>query len=142
MKRSLVRGLARWIVVVLLLGQIAIAAHACPVLRGNAADVRQTSAVGVDCLMAAADENLLADVVVPVGTLDADSPNLCTEHCLYGQQSDHTSNVNVPIAVPLAPFENNPPRLVESRLRPTVTSANDLVSACRPHAILHCVRRS
>lgn len=142
MSRSLVRGLVRWIVVTLLLGQLAIAAYACPALRANTEDVGQRSTVTVDSAMSVDDEVVRADCGALIGALDADSPNLCAEHCTYGQQSDQTSGVNVPVAVPLAPLENNPPRLVESRLRPSASSVSALVSACPPHAILHCVRRS
>jgi len=142
MSRSLVRGLVRWIVVTLLLGQLAIAAYACPALRAITTDVGQRSAVVVDSAMSTTHEVVLTDGGATIGTLDADSPNLCAEHCKVGQQSDQTSSVNVPVAVPLAPFENNPPRLAQSRLRPTASSVNALVSACPPHAILHCVRRS
>jgi len=142
MSRSLVRGLVRWIVVALLLGQLAIAAYACPALRANAADVGQRSTVAVDGAKSTAHEVVLTDDGATIGTLDADSPNLCAEHCKHGQQSDQTSSVSVPATVPLALFENNPPRLVESRLRPTASAVSALVSACPPHAILHCVRRS
>jgi hypothetical protein len=142
MSHSFVRGLVRWVVVALLLGQLAVASYACPALRAIPADAGQRSAVDVACEMEAEDALVLADSGAPIDTLDADSPNLCAEHCKYGQQSDQTSSVNVPVAVPLAPFENNPPRLVESRLRPTATAVSALVSACPPHAILHCVRRS
>ncbi len=142
MSRSLVRGLVRWVVVALLLGQLAIAAYACPALRANAINVGQSGSAGVDCVMSVEGEIVLADTGAPIGALDVDSPSLCAEHCKHGQQSDQTSNVSVPFVGPLAPFENNPPRLVESRLRPTASAVSALVSACPPHAILHCVRRS
>lgn len=142
MSRSLVRGLVRWIVVTLLLGQLAIASYACPALRANAVDVAQDSAIGVDCVMSAPDHVVLADSDAPTSTIDGDSPNLCAEHCKYGQQSDQTNNVNVPVAAPSTSFENNPPRLVESRLRPTASVLSALLSTCPPHTILHCVRRS
>lgn len=135
-------GLVRWIVVALLLGQLAIAAYACPALRGSAAEVGQTGAVGVDCAMSAEDGNVLADKGALIGVADIDSPSLCAEHCKFGQQSDQTSNISVPAVMPQAPLENNPPRLVESRLRPTASAVSALVSACPSHAILHCVRRS
>ncbi|MEP6968956.1 MAG: hypothetical protein ABJA49_00855 [Betaproteobacteria bacterium] len=136
------RGLARWIVVILLLGQLSIAAYACPALRSNLADVGQGGAVGVDCEMSGVNAIARADKGAPLGILDADLPNLCAEHCQYGQHSDQSSSVSVPAAMPLAAFDNNPPRLVQSRLRPTASLVSALASACPPHAILHCVRRS
>lgn len=142
MSRSFVRGLVRWVVVVLLLGQLAIAAYACPALRVNVADVGQSSFAGVACDMAVAGEGMLADGSALLGALDIGSPNLCAEHCKQGHQSDQTSSITVPAATVLAPVENNPPRLVESRLRPRASSLNALVSTCPPHAILHCVRRT
>lgn len=142
MNRALVRRLVRWIVAVLLLGQLAVAAYACPALVANAADTQQRYAIGADCVMADSDEALVADSAISPVALDLESPNLCAEHCKAGQQSDQTSTLNVPgAALPVA-FENNPPLTVESRLRPTASRVNALVSACPPHAILHCVRRS
>ena len=142
MSRLFVRGLVRWIVVALLFGQLAIAAYACPAWRANTADAGQRGSVGADCVMAGDDGVTNADSGAPIGALDFDSPNLCAEHCKYGQQSDQTIGVNVPVAIRWVPFDNNPPRLVESRLRPTAATVSALVSACPPHAILHCVRRS
>jgi hypothetical protein len=142
MSHLFVRGLVRWVVVSLLLAQLAVTAYACPTLRAIPADVGQRSAVDLGCEMSEEQAVVRVDSGAPIGTLDADAPNLCAEHCKYGQQSDQTSSVNVPVAVPLAPFENIPPRLVESRLRPTASAVSALVSACPPHAILHCVRRS
>ena len=142
MSHSFVRGLVRWIVVALLLGQFAVASYACPALRAITADVGLRSVVDVADAMPADDAVVLADSGTLIGSLDAGSPGLCAEHCKNSPQSDQTSSVSVPVALPLLPFENNPPRLVESRLRPMATTVSALVSACPPHAILHCVRRS
>ncbi len=142
MSRPLVRRLVRWIVAVLLLGQLAVAAYACPGLVANAADTEKRDAFGADCVMTDSHEALFADRAMSPVALDLESPNLCAEHCKAGQQSDQTSTLNVPGVAPPVAFENNPPLRVESRLRPTASFVNALVSACPPHAILHCVRRS
>ncbi len=74
-------------------------------------------------------------------TMDPTSPNLCAEHCRYGEQSDQTSTVSVPAAILYALYAAPMPLEVAlpSRLATALMSA--LVAASPPHAILHCVYR-
>ena len=145
MTRSSLRAVARVMVGVVLMAQMAIAAYACPVLSTATADA-QTSARAT-----AQDQSDAAGAAVAmvsqgncddmVGAMDPSSPNLCAEHCKVGQQSDHASTLNVPAAVlsalyvtPLVPETALPPR-------PAAATMSALVAASPPHTILHCVFR-
>jgi hypothetical protein len=137
-KRSWVRAVARGLVGVVVTTQLAIAAYACPAL--SAAEVANMRDLGAT----------QADMPMPGGTncddmtsssIDPSAPNLCAEHCKYGQQSDQAQTITVPTAVltrlyvtPLVPDAAPPPR-------PAAATLSALVAASPPHAILHCVYR-
>ncbi len=146
MTRSFLRAVARGLVGVLLMAQMAIAAYACPVVSSGA-----TGNMQMPALNASPDERGQADVDMPtaqssncdemVSAMDASSPNLCAEHCKVGQQSDKTPTLNAPAAVltalyatPLVPETAPPPRSAAATL-------SALVAASPPHTILHCVYR-
>ena len=146
MTRSFLRTVARGLVGVLLMAQIAIAAYACPALASGASGNLQMPAQN-----ASPDERGQADggmAMAPssgsddmVGAMDPSSPNLCAEHCKQGQQSDKAPTLNAPAAVltalyatPLVPELASPPR-------PSAASLSALVAASPPHTILHCVYR-
>ena len=146
MTRSFLRTVARGLVGVLLIAQMAIAAYACPALASGA-----TGNMQMPALNASPDERGQADVgmsMAPssncddmIGAMDASSPNLCAEHCKQGQQSDKAPTLNAPAAVlttlyatPLVPELAPPPRSAAATL-------SALVAASPPHAILHCVYR-
>lgn len=146
MTRSFLRAVARGLVGVVLMAQIAISAYACPgVLSSTATNMQMPPAgaspeerVGADAGMPMANISNCADMG---GTMDSSSPNLCAEHCKYGQQSDHASTVNVPSAVltalyviPVVPVQATSPR-------PAAATLSALVAASPPHAIVHCVHR-
>ncbi len=146
MTRSFLRAVARGLAGGLLLAQMAIAAYACPALSSGATVNMQMPAPS-----ASPDERDPVDAGMPMarsgncddmaGTMDASSPNLCAEHCKYGQQSDKTSTLNAPAAVltalyatPLVPEPAAPARSAAARL-------SALVAASPPHTVLHCVYR-
>jgi hypothetical protein len=146
MTRSFLRAVARVMVGVVLMAQMAIAAYACPVLSAATAVNAQASAqvtslddsVNSGAAMAMRSQGNCDDMV---GAMDPSSPNLCAEHCKVGQQSDHASTLNVPAAVlsalyvtPLVAETTPPPR-------PAAATMSALVAAFPPHAILHCVFR-
>ena len=134
MKRGVVRALARCLVGVLFFAQMALAAYACPaVASALAAGASQE-------LAAAAAPASMPNCSEMAGMLDPDAPNLCAEHCKYGQQSDHASTLSVPAVVlhalyatPVVPLASLP------RCTPALTGVPVAVSP--PHAILHCVFR-
>lgn len=146
MTRSFLKAVARGLIGAVLLTQMVIAAYACPALSQPSAANMQMSASG-----ASVDEQSSANAGMPMaqasncddmaGAMDPSSPNLCAEHCKYGQQSDHAPTLNAPAAVltalyamPLVPVTAPPPR-------PAAATLSALVAASPPHAILHCVHR-
>lgn len=147
MTRAFLRAVARGLIGVVLMAQMIISAYACPAISQAAAAAMQMPAEG-----ASADEQGLADGDLPMaqmsncddmaGAIDPAAPNLCAEHCKYGQQSDHAPTLNAPAAVltalyvmPLVPVTAPPPH-------PAAATLSALVAASPPHAILHCVYRT
>ena len=147
MRRGFLRAVARGLVGVLFMAQTAIAAYACPALSSSMAAANMQ----MPPTSAGPDERGEASVGMPMaqtsisdgmaGAMDVSSPNLCAEHCKYGQQSDQAPTLNAPAAVltalyatPLVPEMAPPPR-------PAAATMSALVAASPPHAILHCVYR-
>lgn len=138
MNRSLLRSIGRWLVGVVLIGQLAIAAHACPSwAQGSGVDESR----GAVPLAASAAPALLGEHCDdPMGADDVQATNLCAEHCRVGDQGERPSALAVPAAWPVALYQNPPLPELPDRSRATWLSA--LVAASPPHAILHCVRRT
>ncbi len=146
MTRSFLRTVARGLVGVLLMAQMAIAAYACPALASGATGNMEMPAPNASPVeRGQADVGMsmapLSNCDDMVGAMDAESPNLCAEHCKYGQQSDKAPTLNAPpamltalYATPLVPELALPPR-------PAAATLSALVAASPPHAILHCVFR-
>jgi hypothetical protein len=127
MTRRFLRAVGRALIGVVLFAQLSVSAYACPGVSA-AGTLATTLPSAMDC------EDM-------TGAMDASSPNLCAEHCKYGQQSDHAPTLNAPAAVltalyamPVVP-ETAPPA------RPAAATLSALVAASPPHAILHCVHR-
>ncbi|URI12008.1 hypothetical protein MW290_32715 (plasmid) [Aquincola tertiaricarbonis] len=146
MTRSFLKAVARGLVGVVLATQMLIAAYACPSLALPAATAMQMPDASISAVeqssanadMSAAQAGNCDDMA---GALDPAAPNLCAEHCKYGQQSDHAPTLNAPAVVlaalyslPLVPVTAPPPR-------PAAATLSALVAASPPHAILHCVHR-
>ena len=143
MKRSWVRTVARGLVGVVVMAQLAIAAYACP-----AFSAATTTNAQMPARSALAEEPDTALAGVPMncddmtgGLIDPSAPNLCAEHCKVGQQSDQAQTITVP-AVVLTPLYAAP-LVPETALlpRPAAATMSALVAASPPHAILHCVFR-
>lgn len=146
MTRSFLKAVARSLIGVVLMTQMVISAYACPAMAMPAAATMQMPAAN-----ASMDERSVANADMPMvqtsncddmaGATDTSSPNLCAEHCKYGQQSDHAPTLNAPAvvmtalyAMPLVLVKAPPPR-------PAAATLSALVAASPPHAILHCVHR-
>ena len=138
MSRSLLRSIGRWLVGVMLIGQLAIAAHACPSWAQGAAAAGSGEAVLL--AMPAADAATAAHCDDPMGAADVQAANLCAEHCKVGDQGDRPAGLAVPAAWPVALYQSPP--LPEPPDRGQATWLSALVAASPPHAILHCVRRT
>jgi hypothetical protein len=145
--------LCQLLIGMLLFAQMAIAAYACPQLSpGGFTQPSAAPAIASDGAQTGSDASVSgSDAASPVadmaaccdgmGQPDPDHPNLCTEHALFGQQSDQTQTPTVP-AVLLASLYivSLVPELTEPT-RPATASANLLAAASPPHAILHCCFR-
>jgi hypothetical protein len=136
MSRALLRRVAACLAGVLLSAQVAIAAYACPGMASAPVDPHEVAnepampMVNCDGMSGASG-----------AALDPAAPNLCAEHCKYGQQSDQAGTLSAPTAalallyaVPPLPAHAIPPR-------PAAASISALVAASPPHAIAHCVYR-
>jgi hypothetical protein len=137
--RSLLRSLARWLAGVMLLGQLAIAAYACPAWQAGvaAAEHGETSAAAQ-----AAQARSVSNCDDSMGSSDPASPNLCAEHCKTGDQSAQAPSIVVPVAWPVALYESPQPTPLKPGRRLLATSPSALVAGSPPHAIVHCVRRT
>ncbi|GHU51917.1 hypothetical protein FACS1894200_12410 [Spirochaetia bacterium] len=111
MTRMFRRFVCRLMLGVLVFGQLAIAAYACPALSGMPQSL-PTMALNASAAAMPGDEAGAAMAVSPdmVATsdmaamascdqIDDNAANLCVEHCRFGQQSaDHASTPTVPAA--------------------------------------------
>lgn len=134
MTRSLLRGLARGVIGVLLFAQLAVAAYACPGLAAKAPDTAMMSGgAAMDEQMPGCDDM--------AGAMDPESPNLCAEHCKQGKQSDQAPTLTVPVAMLAALYATTPALPAKAVPRSAAAALSALVAASPPHAILHCVYR-
>ena len=111
-------------ILALLFAQWSVAAYACPLTVAPAEDV----------MMDAGCEGMAMRI-------DPASPNLCAEHCQFGQQSDQLRIPTTPTValvslyvVPLLSTLAEPSQL-------TVASSGLLAARPPPHTILHCCFR-
>ncbi|MCW5660061.1 MAG: hypothetical protein KIT60_20355 [Burkholderiaceae bacterium] len=131
------RTVARGLIGVLFTVQMAVAAHVCPTsLRLHSQADLQDESSEAHAPAAMAD----AASCHAGAPLDPDAPNLCAEHCKYGQQID-VSKPSVPAAVLAALYLTPPVPETAVRPRPAPATISALVAAAPPHAILHCVYR-
>lgn len=108
----------------LLFAQWSVAAYACPSVAASTADVMMSG----DC-------EGMAD------QLDPAAPNLCAEHCQYGEQSDQLRTPTMPdvslislYVVPLVATTTESSQFV-------IVSSGLLTARPPPHTILHCCFR-
>jgi len=148
MTRALRRIICRALIGVMLFAQFAVAAYACAEFESSARPAQPVSSVAAQDV-AALDESVSVAATASVvgglmdcdqmsGSLDPASPNLCAEHCRYGQQSDQTTTPTAPMVVlsslytvPAVPEVPPPPR-------PSAASDSSRAAAATPLAILHC----
>jgi hypothetical protein len=137
MTRAALRRVAAGLAGVLLCAQMAVAAYACPGL-GPATPVETTQATAALAVPVATP---MANCNEMVGALDPAAPNLCAEHCKYGQQSDNPATLNVPTALLTALYATQAAAVAAPPPRSAAATLSALVAASPPHAIAHCVYR-
>ncbi|KGH21593.1 hypothetical protein [Comamonas thiooxydans] len=154
MTRAFRQFVCRLMLGVLVFGQMAIAAYACPALSGApqslptmAMNAPVAAMLGDDAgasMAVSLDTSATADMAAMAGCdqIDDSAANLCVEHCRFGQQSaDHASAPSVPAALLTTlytlPVLPEPP----GHARPSADFKFQRVAASPPHAILHCCFR-
>ena len=139
------RWLARLLIGTLLFSQLAVAAHACskllpfgePISRASMAELPpQGSAVPAETTDAE-----MSDCAGMAQDPDDPTGSVCVEHCLYGQQSDRTSTINVPAVLLTALYVIPSVREIAVSRRSAAGTLDALVAASPPHTVLHCVYR-
>ncbi|VTU31380.1 hypothetical protein SRS16CHR_04867 [Variovorax sp. SRS16] len=148
------RFVCRLMLGVLVFGQMAIAAYACPALSG-APQSLPMMAMGASVatmpgdeagasMAVSSDTSAAPDVVAMTGCdqIDDSAANLCAEHCRFGQQSaDHAAAPTVPAALLTTlytlPVQPEP----VGHGRPSADWKFKHVTASPPLAILHCCFR-
>ncbi|MDE2093299.1 MAG: hypothetical protein KGI87_05540 [Burkholderiales bacterium] len=148
MTRGLRRAVARGLIGILLLAQFAVLAYACPALTAasTASMAMANDAASADPADATTDKTAVASagcdgMTGMTGATDPAAPNLCAEHCKYGQQSDLVSTPAVPAVLLTALYATPwvPHTALPARRAAGLASA--LVAASPPHTTLHCVYR-
>lgn len=140
MTRGLLRNIARALIGVMLFTQLAIAAYACPkhlqaAAQGTAANVVGAPDAGDATQPASPCEEMAG---MPATALDSTSPNLCAEHCRYGQQSGQTSTIDVPVPFLTALYCMPPIHDTAALSRAAAASSRAVVAASPPASIRHC----
>jgi len=131
--RTLRRWLSVWLVLAILFTQIAVAAYACPSMRGEAqADAERA---GMPC----------AEMMGAGLALDAEQPGLCLQHCQFGSnQQPADSQPPLGAAAPvLLPLFRVTPSVATSSLR-AAWSGHERARQRVPRtasSILHCCYR-
>ena len=108
-----------------LFAQFSVAAYACPSAEQSSARAEMAP----DCAGMIADD------------ADPAAPNLCAEHCHYGQQSDQPRTPAVPAVALVALYAVSSPLLLSDPILPAAESSGLLVAPSPPHTILHCCFR-
>lgn len=146
MTRGLRRAVARGLIGILLLAQFAIVAYACPALA--AASMASMAMAPIDAASAEPADATTDKTVVAspgcdgmAGAMDPAAPNLCADHCQYGQQSDQAATLTVPAVLLTALYTTPSVPLTAPPSRPAAGLASALVAASPPHTIAHCVYR-
>lgn len=142
MTRHFLRTLCRVLIGVVLFGQIAVSAYACPGLApGVTTSGPMASAMavnGTEHAPALTAGRQAVDCAGMTGPLDSDYANLCAEHCRHGQQSDQAATLTVPVALLTALYVTPPAPEPVATPRAAADTTSALAAASAPLAILHC----
>jgi hypothetical protein len=149
--RSFRQMVCRVLIGTLLFAQLAVAAYACPGLSAMASVLAASGVTAAPAPISdkgpnaviATDEATTANdgMVMPCANLDEATPNLCAEHCRYGQQTADHAPAPMPAPALLSPLYALPDAAaVEGGAAPTLASASAALTAAAapPLAILHC----
>lgn len=147
MKKDFLRFVSRSILVMLLVAQWSIVAHACTLTSSSRFQAGASSTVQADRAEATretmrSEESALTDCALMDGMAAYTQDALCAEHCGYGDQGDRSAASSVPpVVMSVAYFVDFVPAACPPP-RTATEMAHALALGSPPHAILHCVRRS
>lgn len=144
MTRRWQRWVARWLVGMLLLAQMAVASYACPGLAAALAAGQPLPVAGsAQAAAGQADTEAMAAAMPDCSDMAGaaqGSANLCAEHCKYGQQSDQAATLVLPVTLLMVLY--TAPAAPAAALPSAAAAAQDARLAPPPgHAVLHCVYR-
>lgn len=124
--RSLRQWICKFMVGVILLAQMSIAAYACP---------RTSTAMSMD----------MVGCEQMAGSMDMDMdkafPNLCAEHCHQGHQSDMTQVPSLPAIALISLYTVTQATADQAPSRPWLPDHVPLAAPPPPLSILHCCFR-
>lgn len=154
MPRGMRRLIARWMILVLVLTQVAVSAYACPgdsrmglttqqVMSSSIAVVGEGMALPEPKVAMAADSSQgpMLNCDGMLGRLDAAAPNLCDACCHHDQQPDHASSLAAPAVILNSLYAVPAVAPVPIPARFDAQSSSDLATAAPPRTILHCCWR-
>lgn len=155
MSRTFKRLVCRGLIGLMLFAQLAIAAYACPGLSTTGARAQTIAAAETSVHQAPRNDGMaamsgdesgdrMANCDQMAGQLDEASPNLCAEHCRFGQQSDQVHTPATPAVVLISLYFVTPtmPETLRPKGAAAAPSVDALAAASPPHAILHCCLRT
>ena len=148
------RLVARWMILVMVLTQVAVSAYACPGLAQMALSDQQSSASAATVVhgpmampkarAAVASEPTrgpMLDCDSMQGKLDAAAPNLCHACCHHDQQTDHASSLVAPAVILNSLYAVPAAVSVPIPVRFDAQTSSDLAAATPPRTVLHCCWR-
>lgn len=153
MTRAFKRLVSAGLVGLMLFAQLAIAAYACPALQSSGARMQAVNAAaggdqvvrddGMAAMAADAGLAAMPGCDQMAGAPDEAAPNLCAEHCHFGQQGNQSQVPTLPVMTLLSLYTVAATVPDEARLPVTVRTASLAIPAAVPipHAILHCCIR-
>lgn len=154
MTRGMRRLIARWMILAMVLTQVAVSAYACPSysqmgLTGQQPETSSIAAADAAVAMpnpkvataANSSQGPMLNCDGMLGRLDAAAPNLCDACCHHDQQPDHASSLAAPAVILNSLYAV--PVLVATPIpaRFDAPSSSDLVAAAPPRTVLHCCWR-
>ena len=154
MTRRMRRLVARWMILVMVLTQVAVSAYACPSFQQLGLPGQQPETTSI----AAADDSMGMRGPMAVtasdssqgpmlncdgmrGELDAAAPNLCDACCHHDQQPDHASSLAAPAVILNSLYAVPAVAAVPIPARFDAQSSSDLATAAPPRTVLHCCWR-
>ncbi len=154
MTRAMRRVVARWMILVMVLTQVAMSAYACPTsvqaARGAAVAGASSSTAMADDMAMPAAKHVSAASSDHVSTancddmqngLDPSAPNLCHATCHHDQQPHDAAGAATPAVILNSLYAVPAAVSVPVPARFDAQSSSDLAAAAPAYTVLHCCWR-